>query len=113
MRSDGRRTIVKRPSQDVAGRPKLRDVRPAVAGQSISRSTTDVASYCHSLHDPISTAADDAALIEDFVDFLAGGEGFETGGLPAIDPAFMERLRRRLWRNYVVSHLRNVGKEPH
>jgi hypothetical protein len=33
--------------------------------------------------------------------------------LPAPDPVFQERLRRRLWRSYVVSHLSNAGKETH
>ena len=104
---------MKRPSQDVAGRPKVRDARPDVAGQSISKRAIDVASYSHALHDPMSPAADDAALIEGFADFLAGDEDFGTGALPAADPVFRERLQRRLWRNYVVSHLRNVGKETH
>jgi hypothetical protein len=56
---------------------------------------------------------DDAALIEDFAEFIGGDEYFETGMLAAPDPVFQERLRRRLWRSYVVSHLRNAGKETH
>jgi len=104
---------MKRPSEDVAGRPKVRDAGPDVAGQSISSNSIDGASHCHDLYDPMSTAADDAALIEDFADFLGCDEDFEAGGLPAPDPVFKERLRRRLWRHYVVSHLRNAGKEPH
>jgi hypothetical protein len=104
---------MKRPSQDLAGGPKIRDVRPDVAGQSISRDAGDVASYCHALRDSMSSAADHAALIEDFADFLVGDEGFEAGRLPAADRVFRERLRRRLWRHYVVSNLRNVGKKAH
>lgn len=102
-----------RPSQDVAGRPKIRAARLEVAGSEFSRRTTDVASYRRALHGPMSTAAAEAALLEDFADFLLGDEGFEAGRLPAPDPAFRERLRRRLWRNHIVSTLCNVGKETH
>jgi hypothetical protein len=59
------------------------------------------------------TATDDATLIEDFRDFLAGNEAFDAIMLPAPDPIFSERLRRRLWRNFVVSRLGNGGKEAH
>jgi len=104
---------MKRPSQDVAGRPRVRNVRPDVAGRSISSSQVELTSYCRALYDPASTAVDDAALIEDFTEFIGGDEYFETGKLPAPDPVFQERLRRRLWRSYVVSYLRNAGKEIH
>ena len=104
---------MKRPSQDVAGRPKVRDLRPDVAGRSISRNQIEVGSYCRALHDPASTVVDDAALLEDFTEFIGGDEDFETGELPAPDPVFQERLRRRLWRGYVVSRLGLAGKETH
>jgi hypothetical protein len=104
---------MKRPSQDVAGRPKVPDARSDVAGRSFSRNQVEFASYCRALHDPASTAADDAALIEDFADFLGGGGDFEAEAGVGPDPAFQERLRRRLWRNFVVSHIGNAGKETH
>lgn len=105
---------MKRPSQDVAGRPRGRNVRPDVAGRSISSSQIELtSSYCRALYDPASAAVDDAALIEDFTEFIGGDEYFETGKLAAPDPVFQERLRRRLWRSYVVSYLRNAGKEIH
>ena len=85
---------MKRPSQDVAGRPRVRNVRPDVAGRSFSRHQVDYPSYCRALYDPASTAVDDAALIEDFTEFIGGDEYFETGKLPAPDPVFQERLRR-------------------
>lgn len=104
---------MKRPSQDVAGRPKIRDARPDVAGRSLSRNQIGLASYCRVLHDPASTASNDAALIEDFADFLGGGGDLEAEEGVGPDPVFQERLRRRLWRNYVVSHFRNAEKETH
>ena len=53
----------------------------------------------------------DATLADDFADFLAPTpEGMED--LPPPDPIFRERLRRRLWRMYVQTHLKD-GPEPH
>lgn len=104
---------MKRPNQDVAGRPKVLDGRPDVAGSRIALDAADVASSRRARHGPMSSAADDAMLLEDFTDFLIGNEGFEMRGLPAPDPGFRERLRRRLWKNYVVSHLRKGGREIH
>lgn len=107
---------MKRPSQDVAGRPKGRSGRrPDVAGSPISRTASDVvARHCDVLlHTPLSSFADEAGLISDFADFLAGDEGFEAGSPNAPDPVFMERFRRRLWRHYIVSHRRNAGRATH
>jgi hypothetical protein len=59
------------------------------------------------------TAIDDATLIEEFREFLTGNEGFDAIGSPVPDPIFSERLRRRLWRNFVLSHLRSGGKKTH
>jgi len=61
----------------------------------------------------MSMAAAEAALIDDFADFLAGGEASDAELLPTADPAFEERLRRRLWRSFLASHLRDAGKEIH
>ena len=108
---------MKRPFQDVAGRPKVRDCLPDVAGRMVSRRTLDlelyVHSYCHVLRDPLPTAADDAMLIEDFRDFVAGDEGADSERLPPPDPIFRDRLRRRLWRNFVHSHLGKAGEKVH
>jgi hypothetical protein len=104
---------VKRPSQDVAGRPKIRDLRPNVAGRpAVSTSAIDPVAFHQAFHNRMSAGADDAALIEDFVDFLGGEDEFEVGQVSAPDPVFRERLRSRLWRNYVLAFLRR-GSEPH
>jgi hypothetical protein len=108
---------MKRPLQDVAGRPKVRDALPDVAGRMVSPGTLDldwqVQSYCHVLRDPLPTAADDATLIEDFRDFLAGDDGSDSERLPLPDPIFRDRLRRRLWINFVHSHLGKAGEKLH
>ena len=108
---------MKRPLQDVAGRPKVRDSVPDVAGRMVSPRTLDFdlhrQSYCHVLRDPLPTAADDATLIEDFRDFLAGDEGSDSERLPPPDPIFRDRLRRRLWRNFVHSQLGKSGEKFH
>jgi hypothetical protein len=104
---------MKRPSQDVAGRPRVHPARSNVAGRSIPRNSNELASVCHVFRDPLPIAIDDAALIEEFREFLTGNEGFDAIELPAPDPIFSERLRRRLWRNFVLSHLSNGGKETH
>ena len=104
---------MKRPSQDVAGRPRVHLARSNVAGRSISRNSNELASVCHVFRDPMPSAIDDATLIEEFGEFLTGNEGFDGIGLPAPDPLFGERLRRRLWKNFVLSYLGNGGKETH
>lgn len=104
---------MKRPSQDVAGRPRVHPTRSNVAGRSISQNSNELASVCHVFRDPMSSAIDDATLIEEFREFLTGNEGFDAIGLPAPDPIFSERLRRRLWRNFVLSYLENGGKKTH
>jgi len=104
---------MKRPSQDVAGRPRVHPARSNVAGRSISQHSNDLASVCHVIRDPMPSAIDDATLIEEFREFLTGNEGFDAIGWPAPDPIFSERLRRRLWRNFVHSYLSNGGKETH
>jgi hypothetical protein len=106
---------MKRPSQDVAGRAKAREDRPHVhvVGQSGGRRATDSVSYCRGLYDPSSTVAEDAALLEDFADFLAGDDASDAELLPTPDPAFKERLRRRLWRTFAGSTLRGRGNEIH
>ncbi len=104
---------MKRPNQDVAGRPRIRDARLDSLGPFAGRRATDNVSYCRGLHDPMSTAAGEAALIDDFADFLADGEARDAELLPTADPAFEERLRRRLWRKFLASHLRDSGNEIH
>ena len=98
---------MKRPSQDVAGGPNVRDRSPDVAGRSISSGAIDVAGTRHGLHDTSWAAVDRAALIADFMDFLSATEGLEGGARFLPDSAFKERLRRRLWRNHVRARQRN------
>ena len=104
---------MKRPSQDVAGRPRIHESRPDVAGRpAVSRSVIDPAAFHRDFHDRTSTGADDAVLMEEFVEFLGGEDDFEVGEVLAPDPVFRERLRSRLWRNYVLAVLRRGGG-PH
>jgi hypothetical protein len=104
---------MKRPNQDVAGRPRVHHAKPDVAGRSaISRKAIDLAAYRQhrqDLRDPMSTAADDAVLLEEFMDFLDGDDDFETATMSAPDPVFRERLRSRLWLNFVLARSRNGG----
>jgi len=104
---------MKRQVQDVAGRPRVRDARSDVAGRTIMRSAIALESYCHVLRDPAPAANQDAMLIEDFRDFLAADEGLEARSRLAPDPVFKERLRRRVWRNFVISQLGNDGTRFH
>ena len=60
----------------------------------------------------MSTAADDAALLEDFMEFLSDAHEIELGSARAPDPVFRESLRSRLWRNFVLAYLRK-GHETH
>jgi hypothetical protein len=98
---------VKRPSQDVAGGPKVRDRSVDVAGRSISSGAIDVARTRHGLYNTSWAAADRAALIADFMDFLSATEGLEGGARFLPDSAFKERLRRRLWRNHFRARQHN------
>ena len=92
------------------GRPKLRELRRDVAGASMPPPVLDVASFRHALDDPMGTARDDAELLADFADFMLGDSQLETGVLPPPDSIFRERLRRRLWRTHVMTHLRDGGE---
>lgn len=104
---------MKRPGHDVAGRPRVCDPEPDVAGRPISSNAIGRTSFGDVLHILRSSRTDDAELIEDFADFLARDEDCRAEELPAADALFSERLRRRLWKNFVISQLRNVGKETH
>jgi hypothetical protein len=99
--------------QDVAGRTRVCDARSDVAGRTIMRSAIALESYCHVLLDPLPAADEDAMLIEDFRDFLAADEGLEARSRLAPDPIFKERLRRRVWRNFVISRLGNGSTKSH
>ena len=100
---------MKRVNEDVVGRPKPSGVSRDVAGSTIPLNMNDVASYRHALNDPMGTAIEDESLMADFEDFMSGEQSFVNGDLPAPDPAFRERLRRRLWRTHVMTHLREPG----
>ncbi len=60
----------------------------------------------------MATIAEDAALMREFLEFMDGDCANDALFVSAPDPAFGDRLRRRLWRNFVVAHLRN-GDETH
>ena len=101
---------MKRPNEDVIGRPRLRNLESDVAGASMLPPIPDVASFRHALNDPMGTAQDDEQLLAEFEDFMTGDSQLESLGLPLPDPIFRERLRRRLWRTHVMTHLRNRGE---
>lgn len=105
---------MKRPNQDVAGRPRAHHAKPDVADRSaISRRAIDLAAYREQrrdLRDPMFTAAEDAVLLEEFIDFLGGDDDFETETLS--DPVFRERLRSRLWLNLVLARSRREAAPP-
>ena len=119
---------MKRANEDVIGSPRLRETRQDVAGLSTlslpsgskmtSRSTAsllDVASFQHGQSDPRGTAgvgmaAGDSGLLADFLDFMAGDAEIERGEVAPPDPVFRERLRGRLWRTHVMTHLSDSGE---
>jgi len=101
---------MKRTNEDVVGRPKPRDLQRDVAGATKPTPFLDVASYRHALDDPMATGQTDAELLADFADFMMGDAQIECGELPPPDPVFRERLRRRLWRTHVMTHLRDGGE---
>jgi len=87
-------------------------LRPAVAGRPSSNPTLDVFSIVSSTYDPIVVAAAEAELMADFADFMNGEDELDSGLLPTPDPTFKERLRRRLWRTFLMSYLRG-GDSTH
>jgi hypothetical protein len=109
---------MKRIDQDVAGRPKFAHARRDVAGVEGGQ-WASVASFRNalrqSLNDPTAALAEDAMLLEDMADFMFAQEGDalytqQGPALPEADPDFRERLRGRLWRTFVQTHLRDRGE---
>lgn len=91
--------------------PKLRDPRLDVAGGSPLRSPRiDVASFRQALDDPFGTAEDEARLLADFADFMVADLEAAEDPRTRPDPAFRERLRKRLWRAHVMSRARDDGR---
>ncbi len=105
---------MKRSSHEVAGGPRLGSVQPAVASRRAPNATKVVVSpsSISATHPMARVAADDAALLRDFVDFMGGDEDLDPGLLAAPNPTFRERLRRRLWRTFVMTYLRG-GDSTH
>lgn len=101
---------MKRASDDVVGRPEVRDFRQDVAGAPIALRSVDVASFRHAVDGPMGTADFDAELMAEFAEFMDGDQDFERAELPDPDPDFRERLRRRLWRAHVLANLREGGE---
>lgn len=101
---------MKRSNADVIGRPRLVNLRSDVAGARLSFPNSDVASFRHTFDDPMGSAREETQLLADFADFMTGDAQFESGELPLPDPVFRERLRRRLWRTHVMTHLGDGGE---
>lgn len=100
---------MKRIGQDVAGRPTLGTSRRDVAGLSSVPSWPSVASvrnaFPPTLDDPADTVAEEAILLADFADFMSTEVDDEILAKLGPDPDFRERLRSRLWRTFVQTHL--------
>lgn len=101
---------MKRSNEDVIGRPRLANLRSDVAGARLPSPILEVASFRHAFDDPMGTAREEAQLLADFADFMTGDAQFESGELPLPNPVFRERLRRRLWRTHLMTHLRDGGE---
>lgn len=127
---------MKRVDSEVAGRPKSEyeagNARRDVAGTRSIPEWAEVASFHHALRssaqknqvvrgtlaDPTAPYAEDGMLLDDFADFVGGEDDAEEGFAKQISSErrsnsdFRERLRARLWRTFVHSHLRSGGN-PH
>jgi hypothetical protein len=98
---------MKRTSQVVAGGPTVSEAgSPDVAGASTHRAVSPLA-LCVDGSGDVS----DAALREEFAEFLPGDVAVETLTWPAADPIFRERLRRRLWQIHLLTLARG-SQEP-
>jgi hypothetical protein len=102
---------MKRTSQVVAGGPTVAETvveegSPDVAGASTQRAVSPVALSVDGSGD-----VSDAALREEFAEFLSGDGAVETLTLPVADPIFRERLRRRLWQIHLLT-LAPGSQEP-
>ena len=103
---------MKRTTQDYVGRPVRHPVRnsvrnPArnngeedVAGARRPQTPDEVASFLDARGDETDS---DHSIVEEFADFLAGDSLQGDPFLPAVDPVFKERLRRRLWRLHLLT----------
>ena len=60
------------------------------------------------LDDPLGVHQSDSELLADFSDFMQGDTVFEDGCPSPPDPAFRDRLRRRIWRTHVHANLRDT-----
>jgi hypothetical protein len=105
---------MKRSSHEVAGGPRLRNLPRAVAGRPAPSAGVDVFTTRPALRrDPIAIAAEEAEVLADFAEFMNAEDDFESGPLPPPDQTFKERLRRRLWRTFVMGFLRGGGDSTH
>jgi len=105
---------VKLSSQEVAGGRRLREEESPVAGQPASSAVREVATASFVVRGPAAKlVADEAELLADFADFMSGEEELELGLVPTPDPTFKERLRRRLWRVFIMTSIRGGGDTSH
>ena len=102
---------MKRIDDDVVGLPRKLGLRRDVAGLTLAGCSEDVASFRHALDDPMRFGRRRAELRADFEDFMMAGESpLDAGELPFPDPAFRERLLRRLWRTQLMTFGRGRGE---
>ena len=100
---------MKRANEGVVGLRRASDFRFDVAGSPLRQARIDVASFRHALNDPLATRESDSDLLAEFEEFLVGDRAFDQEALPTPDPAFQERLRRRLWRTQLLTQQRDRG----
>jgi len=104
---------MKRSSLEVAGVPRLRDPRPAVAGRPGRLEAVEVFSTASVMSEPSAFAPEETEILIDFADFMGGLEEADAAPVPSADPSFRDRLRRRLWRIFVNGSLRGGGRSTH
>jgi len=101
---------MKRSNEEIVGQPRGQCGVRDVAGAARELGRQEVASYRVGLSGAgdlkaLGQGAEEATLQADFAEFMD-----DVDGLPGPDPVFRERLRRQLWRQHVLTHLRDGGE---
>ena len=96
---------MKRSNREVAGGPMNRAARSDVAGRSIVGGRGEVLTI-PSAAEPSSVLAVEANLLAGFAEFMSVEEALPASSPGPSDSTFKERLRRRIWRTFVLSSFR-------
>ncbi len=86
-----------------------------VAGQRVRLSvrTDDVASFRNAKGRNAAGTGRDRVLMAEFDDFMRADDELASDVMPQPSPVFRERLRQRLWRAHVITHVAPSGRELH